>query len=539
MGNHQSALPTCAICMEGVPLEEAVHPHNPPVGGGCLYHENCLRLWLARGNNTCPTCRRRSTGPVRNPIFSRCADFRAFARRQLERLALVVLASSVALGVLLVIVPASRTVIVVGQNAGLEVRCGRLLRVLRPRAPRCRAVEAAMHPLAARPDRAFDLVSVAMASITCATLCGLVVYKGRRFGQEFNSALVSMAQDLNQLVSGLVFGERANGRREANNAGRVAIHRAVQAAVAASEAQAEEELRELTEQHRLDLATARSISDAAGPEIEAARAEADRLRSRLQTLEPQLKTSRAEVEGLTARVKEEAAAKDTAEANARREAVARAAAEARAAETEAARAAAEARVAETEAARAAAEATARRQAAAATMANAARRQAAAADAQAAETESRAELLARDEAARREAEQAAAARAVATASAAERRRAFLAEPLTARDEAVRRERERAARAAAADRHSVGDQGVEKAKSETPNNVRRVSFDETERNSVVRSTPVEGETSRASSPKPKKRSWYSRVRDVVFAPPTYYSGSTSTYDPYDDGPTIYGI
>jgi hypothetical protein len=402
-------------------------------------------------------------------------------------LALVVLASSVALGVLLVIVPASRTVIVVGQNAGLEVRCGRLLRVLRPRAPRCRAVEAAMHPLAARPDRAFDLVSVAMASITCATLCGLVVYKGRRFGQEFNSALVSMAQDLNQLVSGLVFGERANGRREANNAASVAIHRAVQAAVAASEAQAEEQLRELTEQHRLDLATARSISDAAGPEIEAARAEADRLRSRLQTLEPQLKTSRAEVEGLTARVKEEAAAKETAEANARREAAARAAAEA----------------------------------------------------QAAETERRAELLARDEAARREAEQAAAARAVATASAAERRRAFLAEPLTARDEAVRRERERAARAAAADRHSVGDQGVEKAKSETPNNVRRVSFDETERNSVVRSTPVEGETSRASSPKPKKRSWYSRVRDVVFAHPTYYSGSTSTYDPYDDGPAIYGI
>ena len=514
MGNLQSALPTCAICLGELRLEEAVHPHNPPVGGGCLYHENCLRSWLARGNNSCPTCRRPSTGPVQNPIFSRCADFRAFARRQHERLALVVLASSAALGVLLVIVPASRTVIVVGQNAGLEVRCGRLLRVLRPRAPRCRAVEAAMHPLAARPDRAFDLVSVAMASITCATLCGLVVYKGRRFGQEFNSALVSMAQDLNQLVSGLVFGERANGRREANNAGSVAIHRAVQAAVAASEAQAEEELRELTEQHRLDLATARSISDAAGPDIEAARAEADRLRSRLQTLEPQLKTSRAEVEGLTARVKEEAAAKATAEANARREAVARAAAEA----------------------------TARREAAAR----------AAADAQAAETERRAELLARDEAARREAEQAAAARAVATASAAERRRAFLAEPLTARDEAVRRERERAARAAAADRHSVGDQGVVEAKSETPNNVRRVSFDETERNSVVRSTPVEGETgSRASSPKPKKRSWFSwsSIRKRLPSmpdcspkhPPSYYKKSydINIYAPDDDICRTYGF
>jgi hypothetical protein len=112
-------------------------------------------------------------------------------------------------------------------------------------------------------------------------------------------------------------------------------------------------------------------------------------------------------------------------------------------------------------------------------------------------------------------------------------------LAARDEAVRREQARAARAAAADRRSVGDQGVKEAERETQaptNDVRRVSFDEADRNSVVGSTPVEGETlSRASSPKPKKRSWFSRV---VFAPPSYYSESTPMYDPDDDGPMIWG-
>ena len=179
------------------------------------------------------------------------------------------------------------------------------------------------------------------------------------------------------------------------------------------------------------------------------------------------------------------------------------------------------------------------------------------------------------------EREAAAWAVATERAAAADQAAENERLRAEVEALRREQEMApaARAEAADSRSVGDPGVEESKSETqasPDVVPQVSFDADERNSAAPlpppsapggieevksetrappynvsrvsfdeaetgSTSVEGKTgSQASSPKPKKRSrfqklrgWLSRRRRRTTVTPPPSSRSRVVSDDESDG------
>ena len=483
MATPQAAGEVCPICHEELRLEDAVRPHGPPLGGGCLFHENCLRPWLAR-RASCPTCRRPSRGPVRNPIFSRCARFRALAGRKLVILAsllgTIVLASCASLGTLLVVAPAPRTATVVGQNMGrrerferrdfekaLELydaslnkkdravsRCwGGTCLVRRGRflcdseqLSRCRPIDAPAKPPADRPTKDFDLVVIASVIIIC--VC--VVYI-RQNWQELLSQYESMVVDVNQEATRIVRQEGQNAEQEAaNNANQALAARTAVILEGARRAVQETE------------ATAAGATDRHAAGEAAARAEVCGLRSRNQTLESQLKTSGAENEVLAARVEEEAAARVAAEANARREATAR----------EAEKKAAEERHTKSLIAHSALKRQQKKETAAR----------AAAEDQAAETERRrAELATRVEALRREAEQATAA----LAAEIERR----TEPPAEQDENV---------------------------PSPPKVKRSFSF----RVSFPRSFSVT--SARSSREERPSRSF-----------------STPMYDSDDDGPTIYGI